>query len=110
MRHIRPLSLVALLALTGIACAPGASVDRDADQSYAVNVINAMPHAMIVSVDDGATTRRLGTVGANREERFVITGVEQRTVTFIAMDEGETHTVRRTVTLVAGGAVDVRLD
>ncbi len=111
MRRLRlPVLAAASLALAGLACAPGATVDRDAEQSFAVNVVNELPHPMIVSLDDGATTRTLGTVGANRQERFVIGGADRRTVTFIAIDEAETQTVRRTVTLVAGGTVEVRLN
>jgi hypothetical protein len=110
MRRLRLSALAAALALTGLACAPAATAIPEVDQSYAVTVVNELPHPMIVSVDDGALTRRLGTVGANRQERFVISGADRRTVTFIAIDEGETQTVRRTVTLVAGGTVEIRLN
>jgi hypothetical protein len=82
----------------------------DVDQSYAVNVINELAEPMIVSVDDGAATRVLGTVGADRQERFVLAGAERETVTFIAVDEAETRTIRRTVTLVPGGTVEIRLN
>lgn len=110
MRRLRLPTLAAILVLAGLACAPGATVTPEMEQDYAVNVVNELPQAMIVSLDDGATTRTLGTVGANRQERFVIGGAQRRTVTFIAVDEAETQTVRRTVTLVPGGTVEVRLN
>lgn len=110
MRRLRLLALILVTAATTAACARGVTLNPDAGQSYAVNVINEMPHAMIVSFDDGATTRLLGTVGAQRQERFVIAGAERPTVTLIATDEGDTHTVRRTVTLAPGTTVDVRIN
>ena len=111
MRRIR-FTLFAVLALAAAitACTRGVSLDTEPGQTYAVNVINEMPHAMIISFDDGSGTRLLGTVGANRTERFVVAGAANPTVTIVAQDEAETHTVRRTVTLTAGGTVDVRIE
>jgi hypothetical protein len=111
MRRIR-LALFAVLALaaTSTACSRGVNFDPEPGQTYAVNVMNQMPHAMIISFDDGSGTRLLGTVGGNRTERFVVAGAANPTVSIIARDEAETHTVRRTVTLVAGGTVDVRIN
>jgi len=111
MRRIRFTFLATLaLAASATACARGVDFDPEPGQSYAVNVVNQMPHDMIVSFDDGATTRLLGTVGANRTERFVVAGTANPTVTIVATDEGQTHTVRRTVTLTAGGTVDVQIN
>jgi len=64
----------------------------------------------VVSVDDGSAVRTLGTVAANRQDRFVIATGRAGTVTLIATDEADTHTVRRTVTLVAGETVTVRIN
>jgi hypothetical protein len=110
MRRYRLLFLALVVAVAGTACARGVTLNPDAGQTYAVNVVNQMPHAMIVSFDDGSGTRLLGTVGSNREERFVVAGAARETVTIVARDEGDTHTVRRTVTLISGGTVEVRLN
>lgn len=109
MRRIRLLTLALLTAATAAACARAVTLNPDAGQTYAVNVVNEMPHAMIVSFDDGETTALLGTVPANREERFVV-AADRPTVSIIAQDEADTHTVRRTVTLVPGSTVEVRIN
>ena len=108
MRMTPLVALVALSALTG--CARSVALDTEPGQTYAVSVVNPMPHAMIVSFDDGSGTRLLGTVGAGRTERFVIAGSANQTVSIVAHDEAQTHTVRRTVVLAAGGTVEVRLN
>lgn len=110
MRRFRLLVLALLVAVAGTACARGVTLNPETGSTYAINVVNQMSHSMIVSFDDGSSTRLLGTVGANREERFVIAGAARSTVTIVAHDEGDTHTVRRTVTLVPDGTVDVRLN
>jgi hypothetical protein len=108
MRRLRLPALAAFLALAATACA-GASMDNHLGQRYAVNVVNEMPHPMIVSADDGHSTLLLGTVAANGESRFVLDD-GATTITIIATDEGDTHTVRRTVVLHAGRTVEVRLN
>lgn len=108
MRRLRLLALSAVAALAAAACA-GTSMDSELGDRYGLTVANEMPHAMIVSLDDGSSTRLLGTVGPEREERFVLYGTAATTVTVVARDEGDTHTVRRTVTLRAGESVEVRL-
>lgn len=110
MRRLRFLALTLLMGTVGLACARGVTLNPEAGQSYAVNVSNEMPHAMILYVDDGTTPRLLGTVPANRQERFIVAGARQPTVTLIATDEADTHTVRRTVTLRAGETVNVRIN
>lgn len=107
-RLIPVVALVCIAALTG--CARSVALNTDPGEQYAVNVTNPMPHAMIVSFDDGAGMRLLGTVGAGRTERFIIAGSAAQTVSIVAHDEAETHTVRKTVVLQAGGTVDVRLN
>jgi hypothetical protein len=108
-RHcVFPLAVLALAAGLS-ACARGVALNTDPGQSYAVNVRNPMPHAMIVSFDDGSGERLLGTVAANRTERFIVAGTARPTITIVAKDEGDTHTVRRTVTLMAGETVEVSL-
>ena len=109
MRRRQHLVLAAFLALATAACA-GASMDADLGPRYGVTVINEMPHPMIVSVDDGTSTRLLGTVGAEREERFVLDASSGTTITLVARDEEDTHTIRRTVVLEAGESVEVRLN
>ena len=107
MRRLRFLALAGLLTVA-TACATAGM--PDVGTRYGLTVINEMPHAMIVSIDDGTTTRLLGTVGAERQERFVLDGSPTTTVTVVATDEADTHTVRRTVVLDAGGTVQVRLN
>lgn len=111
MRRLR-LTLLATLALVAglAACTRGVDFDPDPGQTYAVNVVNTFPQAMIVSYDDGTGPRLLGTVAANRTERFVVAGTAAGTVSIIARDEGDTRTIRRTVSLVPGGTVEVRLN
>lgn len=111
MRRLRLLALALLVGAAGFGCARGVTLNPDGGQSYAVNVINEMPHAMIIYVDDGGDTPRLlGTVAAQRQERFIVATVDRPTVTLIATDEADTHTVRRTVMLVPGTTVDVRIN
>lgn len=110
MARTRFVPLMALLfAVTLTACARSVALDTDPGETYAVNVVNTMPHPMIVSFDDASGQRLLGTVSANGSERFVIAGSSTPTVSIVAHDEGETHTVRRTVTLRAGSTVEVRI-
>jgi hypothetical protein len=101
-----PLVLLALLALGG--CRPVAVIS-DPSPYYAIEVDNRMPHAMLISYDDGETVRSLGTVAANSRDRFVIAQSARAAVTIIAQDQGGTHTVRRDVVLRLGSTVDVRL-
>lgn len=108
MRLIPLIALVCVVALTG--CARSVALNTDPGETYAVSVENPMPHSMIVSFDDGSGTRLLGTVEARQTERFVVAGSASQTVSIIAHDEGETHTVRRTVVLQPGGTVAVRLN
>ena len=109
MRILRFLTLASLLFLaTG--CARGVTMNPELEETYAVSVDNRLGEPMIVSFDDGDGTRLLGTVGADREERFVIAGAAGLTITLVAVNEAETRTVRRTVTLQPGGTVDVVLN
>lgn len=110
MRRLRLLTLAALVSVTGLACARGVTLNPDSGQTFAVNVINDMPHAMVISYDDGQTTRPLGTVAANQRERYVIATADGTTVTIVATDQADTHTVRRTVALTPGRTVDVRIN
>lgn len=109
MRRLRLTALAAIAVFAGVACA-GAALDTDLGEQYAVTVVNELPRPMIVSVDDGSSTRLLGTVGAEREERFVLHGTPSTTVTIVARDEDDTRTVRRTVVLQAGRSVEVHLN
>lgn len=107
-RRVFPFAAL-LCALTLAGCARSVALDTDPGEAYAIAVTNTMPHAMVVSFDDGSGTRLLGTVGANDDERFVIAGSARSTVSIIAHDEAETHTVRRTVVLRSGSTVEVTL-
>lgn len=109
MRRLRLTAFAAITAVAGVACA-GAAMDTDLGERYGVTVVNELSEPMIVSVDDGSSTRLLGTVGAEREERFVLQGASSTTVTIVARDEADTRTLRRTVVLRAGRSVEVRLN
>lgn len=111
MRRIRPTLLALVALLVGLtACTRSVDFDPDPGSTYAVNVVNPSSQPMIVSFDDGSGPRLLGTVGANRTERFVVAASQGGTVSIIAHDEAETRTVRKTVVLEPGGTVEVRLD
>jgi hypothetical protein len=110
MRRLSLLLPLAALFVVTSACARGVDFDPGAHQTQAVNVINDLSHPMIIWFDDGSGERLLGTVAARTRDRFVLAGTTAATVSVIARDEGGTHTVRRTVALVAGGSVDVRLN
>jgi hypothetical protein len=111
MTNIHAVLVAALLAaVMVIGCAPVPGSDGEPRPAHAINVINELPHAMVVWFDDGTGERLLGTVAAGGRDRFVLGGVTGTTVSVIARDEAATHTVRRTVALRAGDPVDVRLD
>lgn len=110
MRRFRLLSLALLVSFAGMACARAVTLNEEAGQTYAVNVINELPQAMDISYDDGQTIRPLGTVQANQRQRFVVAGASGTTVTLIATNQADTRTVRRTVVLSAGQTVDVRIN
>jgi hypothetical protein len=96
-RRVPMLGLaVALLALAS--CRP-MSIQTDPGPAYALEVRNPMPHAMIVSYDDGTGQRLLGTVSGNAQAEFVITAPARQTIEVSGTDEDRTHAVRRTVTL-----------
>ena len=107
-RWIPLLALIVVAASTG--CARSVELNTDPGESYAVSVVNTLSHPMIVSFDDGSGSRLLGTVGAARTERFVIAGSANQTVSIVAHDEAQSHTIRRTVVLQAGSTVEVRLN
>jgi hypothetical protein len=111
MRRL-PLLLLTAALVTGAstACARGVDFGPDTQQTQAINVYNEMSHPMIVAFDDGTGERLLGTVAARSTDRFVIAGTSATTISVVAYDQGRTHTVRRTVTLVPGASVDVRIN
>ncbi len=109
MRRLH-LPLVLLLGIAASACTRGVTLNPEPETTYAVNVTNDLGEAMIVSFDDGSGTRLLGTVAAGNTERFVVAGSANQTVSITARNESDSRTVRRTVTLVPGGTVDVRLN
>jgi hypothetical protein len=110
MRRFPPILLLAALVLAvGTACVRGVDFGPGTE-SQAINVINELPDAMIVSFDDGTGERLLGTVAARSTDRFIIAGTAAMTVSVVATDQARTRTIRRTVTLVPGGSVDVRLN
>jgi hypothetical protein len=110
MRRNRLFLPLLVLVMATAACARGVDFEPDPRQATAINVANELTHPMIVWSDDGSGERLLGTVAARSTERFVIAATGAATLSVVARDEGGTHTVRRTVTLVPGGSVDVRIN
>jgi hypothetical protein len=111
MRRIEVLArLVVLVLAAAAACARPVDFATDPGQVQAVNVINELGQPMIVAFDDGTGERLLGTVASRATERFVLAGVGTPTVSIIARDQEGARTVRRTVALVPGGVVDVRIN
>lgn len=108
MRRLRLLAVTAIVALAAPACA-GTSMSSELGDRYAVTVVNEMDQPLVVSLDDGSGSRLLGTVAPDRDERFVLYGMSATTVTLVARDQGDTLTIRRTVTLRQGESVEVRL-
>lgn len=109
-RRLAPLlPLVALILAVGAACAGAGGIEFETDprQTQAINVINQLAHPMVIWFDDGDGERLLGTVAAGSRDRFVIAEPGVSTLSVVARDEAQTETVRRTVTLVPGGTVDV---
>lgn len=65
-------------------------------------VSNPMPHAMIVSIDDGGLVTELGTVPANGQGTFGISVPADVPVTVTARDEASTHSPTSTITVAEG--------
>jgi hypothetical protein len=102
--------LVPLLAATALfACRPVA-VTSDPRPTYSIDVHNETSVAMIVSYNDGRGDAVLGTVPANRTERFIIASPRTTVVTVRATNEARTRTAGPySVQLVAGTPQSVRL-
>lgn len=66
-------------------------------------ITNAMPHAMIVTIEyaDGGATE-LGVVPASGEQMFTLAASPGETVTLVARDEADTHSRDATLTLSEG--------
>lgn len=62
-------------------------------------VVNPMPHAMIVSLDENGEVSELGQVPANGRQTFEVPAPPGTAVTLIARDEAKTHTPTGEVTL-----------
>ena len=108
MRTIRRFApLVILLVLSSCRTV---SVSSDPSPTYSINVANETGVAMIVSYNDGRGDAVLGTVPANRTERFIIAAPRNTSVTVRAVSEnGSRSAGPYTVSLVAGTAQSVRL-
>lgn len=107
--HPVKLLIVAALIPLIAACGRRVAVESEPGPAYVLEVINPMPHPMIVSYDDGTGTHLLGTVSANDQGRFVITRPARQQITVIATDEQRTQTVTRPVTLTLGTPAEVTL-
>jgi hypothetical protein len=99
----------ALILLLLAACARGTAVQSVPGPAYTLEVTNPLHQPMIVSYDDGTGVHLLGTVSANRSERFVITRPASTRITVLATDEKRTSTVTRSVQLEPGAVARVSL-
>jgi hypothetical protein len=100
--------LVALLGAATAACARGASVQPPPTPVFAVSVTNSTGVEIVVSYDDGATSRALGTVPAGRTERFVIAAPASTSVEIRSRAaSGDTAFSPVRVALVAGSTVSL---
>jgi hypothetical protein len=105
LHRFLPLVAVACLAT----CRPVA-VTSDPRPTYSIDVHNETSVSMIVSYNDGRGDAVLGTVPANRTERFIIASPRATTVTIRATSESRTRTAGPyTVQLAAGTPQSVRL-
>jgi hypothetical protein len=93
--------------MAATACARNVRVESDTTHGYALQVRNTMPHAMIVSYNDGSGPRVLGTVLGGATERFVIAAPKRTDITVLATDEKQSHNRVYNVTLIAGSNTDV---
>lgn len=101
------LMFVALL--TAAACSRNVRVESEPNRGYALQVRNTMPHAMVVSYNDGSGPRVLGTVLGGSTDRFVIAAPRKMDITVMATDEAQTHNRAYNVTLIGGTNVDVAI-
>lgn len=101
----KQLFYVAALAMSMAGCASMRGVDigsGDPVRTFAVEVTNRRAGAITVSYSTGASDGTLGTVAANRTERFVIPMEEPGNVTLSAVSSGGTSVGTRTINLQAG--------
>lgn len=107
MRTLRHVTVLAALLLT--ACR-SIAVQSDPRPTYTIDVHNDTNEAMIVSYNDGRGDALLGTVAANRSERFVIASSVSSIITVTATNEARSRTLGPfQVALVAGTPQPVRL-
>lgn len=105
LRQFLPLLAAGVL----FACRP-VSVTSDPRPTYSIDVHNETAVALIVSYNDGRGDAVLGTVPANRTERFIIASPEATTITISGTNEARSRTIGPyTVHLVAGTPQQVRL-
>jgi hypothetical protein len=101
------LMFVAILG--AVACSRNVRIESEPNRGYAVLVHNTMPHAMIVSYNDGSGPRILGTVLGGASDRFMIVSPKKADVVVTATDEARSHNREYSVTLVAGQDMDVAI-
>ncbi len=111
MIHSRVPSTAAALALLAVlaGCSRAVSVQSEPGPAFTMEVVNMQPDALVVSYDDGAGTRLLGTVEAGSTQRFVITSPARTTIRVTATDEDRTYAIQRDVALSRTSTVRVSL-
>lgn len=107
MRTLRLFTIMAAILLT--ACR-SIAVQSDPRPTYSIDVHNDTNEALIVSYNDGRGDALLGTVAANRSERFVIASSVSNIITVSATNEARSRTIGPfQVTLITGSPQAVRL-
>jgi hypothetical protein len=113
--HIRPIPprsviLLLLVFLAGCASTRSVQIGSEPGPVYSVDIRNTLSEDMIVSYDDGAGARTLGTVRAGGSERFIIASPARQNVTITARNNAGTQSSGPyQVQLVAGESRAVAL-
>lgn len=103
---IRPAIALLAIILSFGGCVRGVSVQPPPTPVYAVAITNTTAVEIVVSYDDGAAPRALGTVPPGRTERFVIAAPASTEVDILTRSAtGDTTFGPFRVVLIAGSTV-----
>ena len=103
-------AILMLCSLALVACAHRPAV-IGSDANYVIEVTNAMPHAMNISLDLGAgQMSALGEVLPGQSKQFEVNNPSSNDVIIKAIDQARSHEVERRVELARGRLSRVSLD
>jgi hypothetical protein len=110
VRPIRPVVALLAIILSFGGCVRGVSVQPPPTPVYAVAITNTTAVEIVVSYDDGAAPRALGTVPPGRTERFVIAAPASTAVDILTRSAtGDTTFGPFRVILIAGSTVPLSI-